>query len=310
MNVLSEGWIKPPPSGVGIGVFDGVHRGHAQVISRLVDRAHKAGLQAGILTFDPHPVEVLAPQYAPSLLTTVERRIELLEGLGVDWVGSLNLAEIRMMSPEEFVTGVLLDRASTRLVSVGDDFRFGRDRVGDVSVLRDAGAVNGFDVAAVELLHDSDGVISSTRIRSLIADGDVAGAAALLGRPHRIGGPVIRGDARGRTLGFPTANIALPARLAVPPDGIYAVRLSGGVEADGVASLGVRPTFEDGGQRLLEVFVFDFSGDLYGAKLEVDFIERLRGEEKFDSVEALVTQMNADVAAARRLLAEVQSSGM
>lgn len=304
MNVLSLQWEVPAPSGVAIGVFDGVHRGHAQVIRRLVDRSHGAGLKAGVLTFDPHPVEVLAPAYAPPLLTSFERRVELLEDLGVDWVGGLNLAEIRFMSPEEFVTEILVSRTSTRLVSVGDDFRFGRDRVGDVEVLREAGAVNGFEVAPVELVHDSEGVISSTRIRTMIGEGRVAEAAALLGRPHRIEGIVITGDARGRTLGFPTANLVPPSKGALPPDGIYAVRVSGGVDADGVASLGVRPTFSDDRGRLLEVFVFDFDGDLYGAKLKVDFIERLRGEERFDSVDALVAQMNVDAAQARRVLSE------
>lgn len=303
MNPLSAAWTVPAPSGVAIGVFDGVHVGHAEVIHNLVERATSQGLQAGVLTFDPHPVEVLAPAHAPPLLTSIERRIELLMDHGVSWVGVLDLNDIRTMAPDEFVAVAVAGCANARLVAVGDDFRFGHDRAGDVRKLRELGKEHGFEVAPVELVHDDRGVISSTRIRTLLAEGDVAEAARLLGRPHRLSGTVLRGDARGRTLGFPTANLALPERLAVPSDGIYAVRVAGGVEADGVASLGVRPTFETSGQRLLEVHLFDFDADLYGARLDVDFIDRLRGEERFDTVEALVAQMEKDASDARRVLA-------
>lgn len=302
MNVLSDAWTVPTDSGIAIGVFDGVHVGHVEVIRNLVSRAQAAGLQAGVLTFDPHPVEVLAPAHAPALLTPIDRRIELLMDQGVDWVGVLDLNDIRFMTPDEFVSVVVAGRASARLVAVGDDFRFGHDRAGDVRKLRELGKIHEFEVVRVELVHDERGVISSTRIRTLLSNGDVAEAAALLGRAHRVTGQVIRGDARGRSLGFPTANMALPARLAVPADGIYAVRVAGGVVSDGVASLGVRPTFETSGERLLEVHVFDFDGDLYGARLDVDFVARLRGEERFDSVDALVAQMEEDAKQARRAL--------
>ncbi len=302
MNVFAPTWEVPDASGVAVGVFDGVHRGHVTVIAQLLSRCRKEGLVPGVLTFDPHPVEVLAPAQAPPLLTRIDRRIELLRQLGVEWVGVLDLRDIRSMSPEEFVTSVLIAKANVRLVSVGLDFRFGRDRTGDVATLDELGRRHGFDVAAVELVADEEGVISSTRIRQLVMAGRVSEAAALLGRPHRVSGVVVRGDARGRTLGYPTANLPLPAGLAVPADGIYAVRVRGALEADGVASLGVRPTFGTSGVRLLEVHVFDFSGDLYGKTLDVDFVERLRGEERFDSVEALVDQMDKDAMAARQIL--------
>lgn len=304
MNVLGPAWEMPPPSGVAIGVFDGVHLGHTTVLRRLVAQAHAAGLAAGVLTFDPHPVQILAPERAPRLLIGFERRVELIRRLGVDWVGTLDLSQIRMMSPESFVSKVLAERANSRLVSVGDDFRFGFDRRGDVSLLSREGSQYDLEVVPVHLVTDAGGgVISSSRIRALIAAGVVEEAAELLGRPHRLSGSVLRGEARGRALGYPTANLALPTGLVAPADGIYAVRVGGAVEANGVASLGVRPTFGTGGARLLEVHVFDFDGDLYDRLLEVDFIRRLRGEERFGSVDDLVAQMERDADTARRILA-------
>lgn len=309
MNVLSPGWEPPPPSGVAIGVFDGVHRGHAAVIGGLVQHCRRKGWASGVLTFEPHPVEVLAPGTPPSLLTTLDRRVELLTDLGIDWVGVLDLRDIRTMEPDRFIEDVLVERARAKMVSVGDDFRFGHDRAGDIALLRERGGRAGFDVSVVELVSDEEAVISSSRVRALLATGDVRGAASLLGRPHRVVGEVGRGDARGRTLGFPTANIVPPPRLALPADGIYAVRVSGGVAAEGVASLGVRPTFGADGGRLLEVHVFDYAGDLYGATLEVDFIEHLRGEETFLSVTELVAQMEIDAADARRILKVAPRAG-
>lgn len=299
MNVMDPGWVKPSPSAVTVGVFDGVHRGHVRLICRLVEEARSEGLSVGVLSFDPHPVEVLAPGRAPLLITSPKRRVELLEGLGVDWVGMLDLAQIRMMSPEKFVTDVLVREAASQMVLVGDDFRFGHDRRGDVATLKEAGERLGFEAGSVSLVADDGLVISSTRIRALIAEGRVAAAADLLGRPHRISGPVIHGEARGRTLEYPTANLAPPVGIVMPADGVYAVRAN---DRDGVASLGVRPTFGHGGGRLLEVHLFDFDKDLYGTMLDVDFVERLRGEERFESVDDLVTQMRRDTVAARRIL--------
>jgi len=299
MNVMDPSWAKPPPSAVTVGVFDGVHRGHVRLICRLVERARSEGLSVGVLSFDPHPVEVLAPGRAPLLITSPERRVELLEDLGIDWVGMLDLAQVRRMSPEKFVSDVLVRRAASQLVLVGDDFRFGHDRRGDVATLKEAGERLGFEAGSVSLVADDGQVISSTRIRALIAEGRVAAAAELLGRPHRISGPVIHGEGRGRTLEYPTANLAPPAGIVMPADGVYAVRAN---DRDGVASLGVRPTFGHGGSRLLEVHLFDFDKDLYGTMLDVDFVERLRGEERFESVDDLVAQMHRDTVAARLIL--------
>lgn len=302
MNVLDPAWAVPEPSGVAVGVFDGVHRGHAAVLRPLVDECHRAGMKAGVLSFDPHPVSVLAPVHAPPLLTPVPRRVELLKELGVDWVGFLDLRQIRHLAPSEFAEEILAGRASARLVSVGADFHFGRDRAGDVATLRMEGPRLGFEVRAVDMVGDGVGIISSTRIRSLLAGGAVDEAADLLGRFHRVSGPVQRGEARGRDMGFPTANLRVPDGLAIPADGIYAVRVGGAVERPGVASLGVRPTFGSDSERLLEIFIFDFDGDLYGRALHVDFVQRIRGEERFDSVEELVAQMEEDARVARELL--------
>lgn len=291
-------WVVPSPSAVTVGVFDGVHRGHVGLIEQLVDKA--GGLDVGVLTFDPHPVEVLAPDRAPLLLTTVARRVELLKEASADWVGMLDLRQIRMMSPDQFVVDVLVARARSQLVAVGSDFRFGHDRAGDVATLSAAGKIHGFEVAEIELVAEAGETISSTRIRALLAAGRVAEAAALLGRPHRVSGEVIHGEARGRVLSYPTANLELPGGLASPADGIYAVRAG---DLEGVASLGVRPTFGSGGTRLLEVHLFDFDADIYGTTLDVDFVERLRGEVRFDSVDDLVAQMEQDAADARRTLA-------
>lgn len=302
MNVMSPDWAPPDPSGVAIGVFDGVHVGHQHVLGRLVDRCRRAGLASGVLTFDPHPVEVLAPGKAPPLLTDVDRRLELFDGLGIDWVGTLDLADIRTMAPEVFVAEVLVRRAQSRLVSVGDDFRFGHDRAGDVPMLASEGRERGFDVIPVDLVERDGAVVSSSRIRTLVLSGEVDAAARLLGRPHRVSGVVAHGDARGRALGYPTANIADRGTVAMPANGIYAVRVGGPVQAEGVASIGVRPTFGSGGARLLEVHLFDYEGDLYGTALDVDFVARLRGEEQFESVDELVSQMDQDSERARRAL--------
>lgn len=301
MNVMSAEWQAPGASAVTIGVFDGVHRGHQALIGTLGGAARQTGLRAGAFTFDPHPVEVLSPGRAPLLLTPVCRRVALLMEEGIDWVGTLDLADIRMMSPHQFIEEVLVARGRVRMVAVGRDFRFGHDRAGDIALLEREGGRFGFEVVAVDLVDDGAEVISSTRIRRLVADGQVAEAARLLGREHRVSGPVIRGEARGRALNYPTANLACPAGIAIPADGIYAVRANG---RDGVASLGVRPTFGPGGARLLEVHIFDFEGNLYGLDLDVDFVARLRGEEKFETVDELVAQMDRDTKAARAELGQ------
>lgn len=289
---------------VAIGVFDGVHRGHQQVMADLTDLATRDGLVPVALTFDPHPLEFLAPQRAPDLLTTVEQRHALLTALGVAIVGVLPFLEIRDLDPRAFVTEILVLRLRAKTIAVGDNFRFGRDRDGDPALLAALGEDHGFRVEVVEMVGDggADGVISSTRIRELLAAGDVATAANLLGRPFELVGPVIHGDARGRQLGFPTANFHIPERMAVPANGVYAAWVTRGAQRlPAVVNIGVRPTFGVS-TRTIEAHLLEFDGDLYGEMLAVGFVERIREERRFDGVEALVAQIASDRDAAARIL--------
>jgi riboflavin kinase/FMN adenylyltransferase len=295
---------------VTIGAFDGVHLGHREVLRLVRDLARARDLESAVVTFDRHPAQVVRPESAPKLLTTLEQKLELLEGTGlVDVVCVLTFDEVRSTeTAEEFVEEVLVERLGAQLVVVGADFHFGHRRGGNVALLERMGAERGFEVIGLGLVSpegDGGSPYSSTRIRALLAAGDVEGAAALLGRPHAVRGTVEEGDRRGRELGFPTANLAVAPELCRPAHGIYAGTFSGvdGVARPAAISLGRRPTFyDDAAVPLLEAYVLDFSGDLYGQPAEVSFVERLRGEEKFDSVDALVAQMERDVEATRRIL--------
>jgi riboflavin kinase/FMN adenylyltransferase len=293
---------------VTIGVYDGVHLGHHAVLRLVRELADARGLAAVCVTFDRHPAEVVRPESAPCLLTTPDRKLELLDATGyLDLAFVLHFDEARSREPaDEFVREVLVGAAHTRLVVVGADFHFGKGRGGDVALLQQMGAELGFEVLGVGLEAAPGGTIySSTRIRELLAEGDVAGAAALLGRPHGARGTVVEGDRRGRELGYPTANIAVPGRACLPADGIYAGTFvaADGVERMSAISLGRRPTFyESADASLLEAYVLDFDGDLYGQDVRVRFMSRLRGEVKFDSVDALVDQIGQDVADTRRAL--------
>jgi riboflavin kinase/FMN adenylyltransferase len=298
---------------VTIGVYDGVHRGHHAVLRLVRELADARGLAAVCITFDRHPAEVVRPDSAPRLLTTPEQKLELLAATGyLDVVHVLPFDEARSReAAEDFVEEVLVGAAGARVVVVGADFHFGRARGGDVELLERMGRARGFEVLGVGLEAAPGGtVFSSTNIRLLLAAGDVAGAARMLGRPYEVRGTVVRGDQRGRELGFPTANVAVPARSLLPADGIYAGVFAG---ADGegrvtAISLGRRPTFyEHADTSLLEAFVLDFDGDLYGQDVAVRFVERLRGELKFDSVDALVEQMQRDVDDTRRIVGRVQA---
>ena len=291
---------------VAIGVFDGVHRGHQQVMAGLTEHAARAGLVPVALTFDPHPLEFLAPERAPDLLTTVEQRHALLSAVGVEIVGVLPFLEIRDLDPRAFVTEILVLRLRARTIAVGENFRFGRDRGGDPALLAALGEDHGFRVEVVEMVGDGgpDGVISSTRIRELLAAGEVATAATLLGRPFELVGPVIHGDARGQQIGFPTANFHIPDRMAVPANGVYAAWVTRGAERiPAVVNIGVRPTFGVSA-RTIEAHLLGFSGDLYGEMLAVGFVERIREERRFDGVEALVAQISSDRDSAARILGE------
>jgi riboflavin kinase/FMN adenylyltransferase len=293
---------------VTIGVYDGVHLGHRAVLRLVRDLAVAREMDAVCVTFDRHPAEVVRPQSAPTLLTDTEQKLELLDASGyLDTCFVLHFDETRSReSAEDFVREVLVDGAQARLVVVGADFHFGQGRGGDVALLQRMGAELGFEVIGLGLEAAPGGTIySSTRIRELLADGDVEAAATLLGRPLEVRGTVVEGDRRGRELGFPTANVAVPARCCVPADGIYAGSFRGadGIERMASISLGRRPTFyESADTSLLEAYVLDFDGDLYGQSAAVRFVRRLRGEVRFESADALITQIAQDVEATRRVL--------
>ena len=290
-----------PGAVVTIGVYDGVHLGHHAVLRLVRELADARDLAAVCVTFDRHPAEVVRPESAPRLITTPEQKLELLDATGyLDLAFVLRFDEARSQEPaEDFVREVLVHAAHARLVVVGADFHFGRGRGGDVALLQRMGAELGFEVIGVGLEAAAGGTIySSTRIRELLAEGDVVAATALLGRAHEVRGHVVEGDRRGRELGYPTANVAVPNRCCLPADGIYAGTFRGadGVERMSAISLGRRPTFyESADASLLEAHVLDFDGDLYGQEARVRFVGRLRGELKFDSVEMLVAQIAQDV---------------
>ena len=296
---------------VTIGAYDGVHLGHRAVIARVRAMAADLGCGSAVVTFDRHPATVVRPESAPKLLTDLEQKLELLGGTGLEHAVVLRFDEERSReSAEDFVREVLVRCLRARAVVVGHDFHFGYRRRGNVLLLQEMGAVLGFDVLGVTLVADGKGgqAISSTRIRQLLAAGDVAAAADLLGRPHEVRGKVERGDGRGRRqLGYPTANVEVPAQILLPADGIYAgwyERADGEVHPAAI-SVGRRPTFYQGGAAtpVLEAYLLDFDGDLYGERAKVRFTARLRDEERFDSVDGLIEQMALDVKAAREALA-------
>jgi len=289
---------------VTVGVYDGLHAGHRAVLALLRRRALElGGLETAVVTFDPHPLQVVAPEHAPRLLTGMGHRLELLEQTGVDLAAVLPFdEETRLLTPAAFAATVLAGALRARLVVVGEDFRFGHNRVGNVASLAELGDAHGF-AAEILPLVGGQAPISSTRVRAMVAAGDVEEAAAALGRPHEVRGIVVPGDGRGRTLGFPTANVALPPGLAVPRSGVYAVRAgkTGEPLLPGVANIGTRPTFGGVGEAL-EVHLLEWTGDLYGATLRVAFVSRLRDERRFAGAGELAEQIIADVAAARRRL--------
>ena len=295
---------------VTIGVFDGVHRGHQRIIGRAVDAARGLGEPSVVITFDPHPSEVIRPGSHPFLLCTAPRRAELLAELGADVVCMMPFTrEFSQLTPEEFVRSVLVDRLHTALVAVGENFRFGHRAAGDVALLAELGDKYDFTAEGVPLLADGGVRISSSLIRQKLADGDVTGAAADLGRPHRVEGVVVPGHRRGRALGFPTANLETFPHTAIPADGVYAGWLSVLGEQEGqeyeearwpaAISVGANPTF-DGRERVVEAYALDRDDlELYGVHVGVDFAARLRGMERFSSADALAEQMRHDIDQAR-----------
>jgi riboflavin kinase / FMN adenylyltransferase len=289
-----------------VGTFDGVHRGHRLVLDRLAERAAARGLPAVLVTFDPHPLEVVNPAAAPALLTLGDEKTEILAESPLDYVVVLPFTKaLARLEAAEFVDVVLRERLGVRELLIGHDHGFGRARSGDADVLRALGDARGFDVGMVEAVEGSDGrTISSTTIRRAVAGGDLVRAADGLGRPYSISGIVQAGDRRGRTLGFPTLNLGtVPARKLLPPEGVYAVRVQTPQGPfGGMMNLGPRPTFGDA-VTALEVHVFEFSGELYGARVRVDLLERLRETRRFDGPEALKVQLATDESAARAALA-------
>lgn len=292
---------------VTVGVFDGVHRGHQQLIGTAVARGRARGLPTVLVTFDPHPAELVRPGSHPARLTSLRRRADLVAELGVDAFCVLPFTpELARTEAPEFAHEVLVERLHAAAVVVGRNFTFGHRAAGDVALLTRLGERFGFAVEGLDLISDPgiDGGItfSSTYIRACIDAGDVAAAAAALGRPHRVEGVVVHGDRRGRDLGFPTANLATAPYTALPADGVYAGRFAiGGRLLPAAISVGTNPTFS-GRVRTVEAYVLDVEEDFYGHEVAVDFEHRLRGQERFDDVDGLVAQMNHDVAQTRRLL--------
>jgi riboflavin kinase/FMN adenylyltransferase len=313
---LPSGWGRCV---VTIGVFDGVHRGHQALIRRTVETARSRGLPSVILTFDPHPSEVLRPGSHPAQLTTLRRKAELVEELGVDVFAVLPFTpELSRLPAHEFVHEVLVDRLHAAVVVVGQNFTFGAKAAGNIELLRTLGTRFGFvahgaqlqgrtlaEEAAQEEDTSAEITFSSTYVRSCIDAGDVSAAADALGRPHRLEGIVVRGDGRGHDLGYPTANLSTPRFAAVPADGVYACWFTRpakpGARLPAAVSVGTNPTFS-GRERTVEAFVLDVDEDFYGQHVALDFVGRLRDQVRFDSSDELVTQIDDDVVRTRVLL--------
>jgi riboflavin kinase / FMN adenylyltransferase len=299
---------------VTVGVFDGVHRGHQQLISRAVQRGRERGLPSVVVTFDPHPAELVRPGSHPARLTSLRRRAQLVAELHVDAFCVLPFTpELSRVPAAEFVHEVLVDRLHVADIVVGRNFTFGHRAAGDVVLLTTLGQRFGFGVQGLDLISDDGVTFSSTYIRACIDAGDVVAAAAALGRPHRVEGVVVHGDRRGRELGFPTANIATAPHTALPADGVYAGRFAigggSGSSTDGAGprllpaaiSVGTNPTFS-GRVRTVEAFVLDVDEDFYGYEVAVDFAQRVRGQERFADIDDLIAQMHRDVERVRELL--------
>lgn len=279
---------QPRPRRVAVGEFDGVHLGHREVI---------AGNDT-VLTFDPHPLAVIRPEAAPKLLTSLEVKIELVAALGVQELVVIPFdGRVGNQTPQEFVDHVLVDQLQATHVSVGENFYFGHGAAGDTDMLA---ADPRFETRVVTLVEVDGEIVSSSHIRGLVLAGEVDQAARFLGAPFALRGEVVPGDRRGRTLGFPTANIVPDEHLVCPGHGVYAARAGGACAA---VSIGVRPTFGSGRAELVEAYLLDRDEDLYGRTLQIDFLSRLRGERRFDSIEALVEQMRRDVEQTRLLCA-------
>ncbi len=298
---LSAGAHRSGPSAVTLGVFDGVHRGHLHLLKALRDDAARLELSSAVLTFSNHPLTVLKPELPVVLLTPVAERMELLRASGVDTVIPISFThELSQWSAEEFVAA-LIDELSMRHLVVGPDFALGRGREGTADVLAELGARHGFTVRVVEPLEIGGTAARSSSVRASLASGDIAGATAILSRPYALSAPIVEGEGRGRSvLGYPTCNLGVSPVLALPADGIYAAWADiDGARLPAAVSVGIKPTFHEDGPRVVEAFVLDFSGDLYGKEVRLEFVTRLREQERFSSADALAAQIARDVEATR-----------
>lgn len=290
---------------ITVGTFDGVHRGHQDVLRRLVARARELGVRSLLVTFEPHPLEVVNPRAAPPLLTIGDEKLEVLVESGIDYVAIVPFTRtLANFEAERFVDQVLLGRFRMHDLLMGHDHGFGRNREGNLDTMRALGRSRGFNVSVIPAVTTAAGKpISSTAIRRAIAGGDLAAASAALGRPYGVGGRVLHGEKRGRLLGFPTINFPLPSpRKLLPPQGVYVVRVQTPRGTfGGMLNLGSRPTFNDP-TVALEAHLFEASGDFYGCRVRIDFIERLRDTQRFDGVDALRAQLERDAESARRIL--------
>ena len=293
---------KLPNPVLTLGNFDGVHLGHQAIFRKVVDRAAEIGGTSIAFTFEPHPLKVLAPERSPKLLNTFHGKMELFEAAGIEVVICANFTrEFADQNPEDFARDVLHKKIGVREVYVGYDYAFGKGREGSIESLKEMGKTYGFKVGVVDAVQVDGTVVSSSTIRDLVSAGRVSEAVPFLGRRYTIEGEVVRGSHRGHSLGFPTANLRISNEL-LPAYGVYAVLATvDGLRLKGVASIGVRPTF-DTGSVSVEVYLFDYAGDLYGKQITVSFVKRLRGEEKFPSAESLVRQIRKDVQEAELVL--------
>jgi riboflavin kinase/FMN adenylyltransferase len=306
---MTHGWFSEQhranrPNAVTIGNFDGVHLGHQAMLARLTARAASVGAAPAVLTFEPHPREIFTPDSAPTRLTSLREKLEILRGLGVAHVHVCRFTKpFAALSAEDFVRRILVEGLLARYVLVGDDFRFGAKRAGDFALLKQLGEKYGFEAEALHTVEAAGQRASSTAVREALANGDMATAAQLLGRPYSISGRVVGGDQLGRKIGYPTANIQLKHNRP-PLTGIFAVRVQGLDQPDwpGVASLGTRPTVHANGRPTLEVHLFNFDQSIYRRHLRVEFLHKLRDEAKFPSLEALIAQIDEDARQAREML--------
>ena len=302
---ITHGWPHTSrPNAITIGNFDGVHLGHQAMLARLTAQAAALGAAPTVLTFEPHPREIFTPAAAPARLTSLREKLEILRNLGVEHVHICRFTRaFASLSAEDFIRRILVEGLKARYVMVGDDFRFGAKRAGDLSLLKTLGAQYGFEAEALPTVENNGERVSSTLVRDTLAGGDMEHAARLLKRPYSISGRVVGGDKLGREIGYPTANIQLKHNRP-PINGIFAVRVQGLDAPDwpGVASLGTRPTVHANGRPTLEVHLFNFNRSIYRLHLRVEFLHKLRDEAKFDSLEALVAQIDQDAAQARELL--------